>query len=196
MVITEESRLSVVGKVLADIILQIHEHLAEKVYPQSQSGYRSGRSAGDGIFTLRQLMEKSGEQLKNLYIAFVDFTKAFNMVNREIFFEILGRFGCPVKFIRILKKLYTNVHVRLIVKTHNLQDLLSCKLAPSLYDIYAAVLLWLVYKKIKHMCSMKARFRYDGDLFDLRRLKSKSKVLTKFLHYGPFIIYGTGWGDG
>ena len=55
------SLLSVVGKVFANIILQRLKNLAELIYAQSQSGYRSGRSTIDGIFTLRQLMEKSGE---------------------------------------------------------------------------------------------------------------------------------------
>ena len=56
------SLLSIVGKVFADIILQRLKNLAELIYAQSQSGYRSGRSTIDGIFTLRQLMEKSREQ--------------------------------------------------------------------------------------------------------------------------------------
>ena len=70
------SLLSAVGKRLADIILQRLQRLAENIYPQSQSGYRRSRSTIDGIFTLRQLMEKSREQRRNLYIAFVNFTKA------------------------------------------------------------------------------------------------------------------------
>ena len=40
----------------------------------------------------------------------------------------------------------------------------GCKLAPTLYGIYAAVLLWLAYKDIKHTHSIKVRFQYDGDL--------------------------------
>ena len=55
------SLLSVVGKVFANIILQRLKNLVELIYAQSQSGYRSGRSTIDGIFTLRQLMEKSRE---------------------------------------------------------------------------------------------------------------------------------------
>ena len=46
------SLLSVVGKVFADILLQRLNTIAQKVYPQSQSGYRSGRSTVDGIFAL------------------------------------------------------------------------------------------------------------------------------------------------
>ena len=41
------SLLSAVGKVLADIILQRLHLLVESMYPQSQSGYRNGRSTID-----------------------------------------------------------------------------------------------------------------------------------------------------
>ena len=53
-------------------------------------------------------------------------------------------------------------------------------------SIYAAVLLWLAYKKIKHTCSVQVRFRYDGDLFDLRRLKSKTKVLLEYIREAEY----------
>ena len=72
------SLLSVVDKVFADILLQKLKRIAEKVYAQSQSGYRASRSTIDGIFALRQLMENTREQRRNMYIAFVDFTKAFD----------------------------------------------------------------------------------------------------------------------
>ena len=66
------SLMSVLGKLFADIILQRLHQIAEFIYPESQSGYRNGRSTIDGIFTLRQLMEKTREQRRSLYIAFVD----------------------------------------------------------------------------------------------------------------------------
>ena len=109
------SLLSAVGKFFADVILQRVHLLADSIYPQSQSGYHHGRSTIDGIFTLRQLMEKTREQRRCLYIAFVDFVKAFDTVNRELLFIIIGKLGCPPKFITIIKKLYTDVHARLAV---------------------------------------------------------------------------------
>lgn len=96
-------------------------------------------------------MEKSREQWRNLYIAFVDFTKAFDTVNRELLFNILGKLGCPAKFIRIIKKLYTNVQARLIIDgeltkafEYNSGVKQGCKLAPTLYGIYApnSISLW------------------------------------------------------
>ena len=62
----------------------------------------------------------------------------------------------------------------------------GCKLAPTLYGIYAAVLLWLAHKYIKYTHSIKVRFRYDGDLFDLRRLKSKTKVLALYIREAQY----------
>jgi len=49
------SLLSVVGKVFARIVLNRLQTLAARIYPESQCGFRSGRSTTDMIFTVRQL---------------------------------------------------------------------------------------------------------------------------------------------
>ena len=182
------SLLSVVGKLLADMILQRLSTLAQKVYPESQQGYRTGRGTIDGIFTVRQLMEKSREQHRNLYIAFIDFTKAFDTVNRQLLFSILEKIGCPPKLINLIKLLYTNVKARLIVDgelskffDYNSGVKQGCKLAPTLFGIYAAVLLLIAFKDIKHRHSILIRFRTNGKFFDLKRLKAKSKVMREFI---------------
>lgn len=36
----------------------------------------------------------------------------------------------------------------------------GCKLAPTLYGIYAAILLWLAYKKIKHKYKTEVTTEY------------------------------------
>ena len=147
--------LSVVGKVLADILPQRLQFVLNDVYPESQHGYRSGRGKIDGIFTVRQLMEKTREQRCNLFIAFIDFTKALDTVNRQLLFSLLGKIGCPPKLISMLKCLYSNVKARLIIDgelsklfDHNGGVKQGCKLAPSLYGIYAALLLWIAFKGI------------------------------------------------
>lgn len=43
----------------------------------------------DVAFSVRQLQEKYREQQKPLYFAFIDLTKAFNLVSRKVFFKIL-----------------------------------------------------------------------------------------------------------
>ena len=58
---------------------------------------------------------KRREHQKDLYIAFIDFTKAFHCVNRELLFVILEKIGCPVKMTNIIKALYSNVKAKVIV---------------------------------------------------------------------------------
>ena len=60
------------------------------------------------------------------------------------------------------------------------------KVRPTLYGVYAAVLLLLAYKTIGHQFSIKIRFRYDGNRFDLKRLKAKRKVLTDYIREAQY----------
>ena len=87
------SLLSTAGKILAKIILGRIQDISENVLPESQCGFRANRSTVDMIFTLRQLQEKSKEQHIALYIVFVDFSKAFNTVDRETLWKILKIYG-------------------------------------------------------------------------------------------------------
>ena len=66
------SLLSIVGKVFARVILPRLQKPAERVYPESQCGFRAKRSTVDMIFSLHQLQEKCREQHMPLYVAFID----------------------------------------------------------------------------------------------------------------------------
>ena len=70
------SLLSIDGKILAKILLnRMNVHLDQKgLIPESQCGFRKD--------TARQLQEKCQEQNVDLYMRFVDLTKAFDKVSR------------------------------------------------------------------------------------------------------------------
>ena len=78
-----------------------------------------------------------------MYISFINFTKAFDTVDRPLLFRILSKVGCPPKLISLIQCLYTNVNARLIFdgkvsKSFAYNDGVKqgCKLAPSLFEIY------------------------------------------------------------
>jgi hypothetical protein len=69
---------------MARVVLnRITQHLLGDVVSESQCGFRSNRGTIDMIFAVRQIQEKCREQNQNLYILFVDLTKAFDTISRE-----------------------------------------------------------------------------------------------------------------
>ena len=55
------------------------------------------------IFTARQLQEKCQEQNVDLYMAFVDLTKAFDTVSHDGQLKIMAKYSCLPSFIAIDK---------------------------------------------------------------------------------------------
>ena len=75
--------LDVVGKVVARIVQNRVQVLAERELPESQCGFRRGRSCTDMIFMVRQLAGKAIEHQTKQYFVFVDLCKAYDSVPRE-----------------------------------------------------------------------------------------------------------------
>ena len=78
----------IVDKTFVRVILNRLQKLAERVYPESQCGFRRARSTIDTLFSLRQLQEKCREQQVPHYIAFIDLTKAVDHVSRSGLFQL------------------------------------------------------------------------------------------------------------
>ena len=60
------------------------------------------------MHALIQLVKKHQEYSKPLYIAFVDYSKAFDSVYHNSLWRALIQQGVPKKYIRIIKNIYTN----------------------------------------------------------------------------------------
>jgi hypothetical protein len=66
------------------------------------------------VFTSRLLLEKAREQQTEMYFAFLDLTKAFDTVNRELLWLIKERFGCPPRFLSLMKAFHTETRACVI----------------------------------------------------------------------------------
>ena len=173
--------LGIVGKVFARVILVRLQKLAERVYPESQCGFRAERSTLDMVFSLRQLQEKCREQQMPLYVAFIDLTKAFDLVSREGLFRILLKIGCPPKLQSMIESFHTDMKgaVQFNGSTSEPFSILSgvkqgCVLAPTLFGIFFALLLKHAFGSTTE--GIYLRTRSDGRLFNLARLRAKTKV--------------------
>ncbi|PFX12563.1 hypothetical protein AWC38_SpisGene23457 [Stylophora pistillata] len=107
------------------------------------------------IFSLRQLQEKCKEQQQPLYIAFIDLTKAFDLVSRDAF-------------------------SRSEASDINGGVKQGCVLAPTLFNILFSLLLNHAFKSSEE--SILIRSRSDGKLFNPARLRAKTKVRKVVIH--------------
>ena len=79
------------GKLLAKILLKrLITHVSEEQMPETQCSFRHNRSTSDMIFVARQISEKIRIQHRELFMCFVDLSKAFDTVDRSMLWEYLG----------------------------------------------------------------------------------------------------------
>lgn len=176
------SILSVAGKILARILLnRLIVHLDQGLLPESQCGFRKDRGTTDMVFTARQLQEKCQEQNVDLYMAFVDLTKAFDTVSREGLWKIMAKYGCPDKFIGIVR----NLHDGMTASVRDQQELSDpfpitngvkqgCVLAPTLFSMVFSAMLQDSFQN--YNTGINFIYRFDGGLFNLRRMQAKTRV--------------------
>ena len=95
--------LSVTYKVRSRVVLNRLTTTVDPLLRKKQAGFRKGRGCADQIFTLRQIVEQSNEWSSTVYANFIDFTKAFNSVDRPTLWRILGHYGILDKLVSIIK---------------------------------------------------------------------------------------------
>lgn len=149
------SLLCIAGKILARLMLnRLIKHI-EKIglIPESQCGFRPNRGTTDMVFALRQLQEKCSLQGQDLYLVFIDLTKAFDTVNREGLWRILEKAGCPKHFVHIICSFHENMKasVREGSEKSPLFGVTSgtkqgCVLAPTLFSIFFSMMLLVAFK--------------------------------------------------
>jgi len=178
------SLLSIAGKILAKVVLMQLHKISEDVLPESQSGFRRGRGTVDMIFAFRQLQEKAMEQNMPLYAVFVDFTKAFDTVDRVALWRVLPKYGCSPKLLAIVKAFHIGMKATVSISGNNSDafEVLhgvkqGCVLAPTLFAMYLAAMLENMPSNLNK--GIFIRTRTDGGLFNLSRLQSHRKILMQ-----------------
>ena len=175
------SLLSIPGKVFARVLLNRLSSYAESFLPEAQCGFRSGRGTADMIFSLKQVQEKCIEQNMPLYLIFIDFTKAFDTVDRKTLWIMLLKLGFPGHFTNLISALHTGMKASVKLKGE-LSDQFQvnngvkqgCVLAPTLFSIFLSVVLQHAF----HDCNKGVwiQSRPGADLFNVNQYKSATKT--------------------
>ena len=113
--------LDAVGKLVARIVQNRLQVLAERELPESRCGFRRGRGCTDMIFMVRQLAKKAIEHQTKQYFFFVDLRKAYDSVLREALWTALKKLGVPDVLVGIIKSFHINMRARVRVAWRRLK---------------------------------------------------------------------------
>ena len=108
--------LSIPGKVLSRIILERMKDEVDILLRKNQAGFRRNRSCTDQIAALRIIIEQSMEFNSPLYINFIDYSKAFDSIDRKTLWKIMAHYGIPDKLINLIKSMYSNSGGQILYK--------------------------------------------------------------------------------
>ena len=129
-------------KIINDRITKFFEE--KKLWSFNQNGFKEGARTEDNIFALQTLFEKYVKKgKKRLYVAYIDFRKFFDSINREALYYKLIKSGITGRVYEILKSAYENCCFRVKTPMGLTGSFLSttgvkqgCVLSPTLSNIF------------------------------------------------------------
>ena len=137
------SLMSHVTKLLLKIIQVRITAKVNKEVSELQSGFRSGMGMREGIFNLRSICDRALEIGKEVYMCFIDYTKAFDWVKHSKMIECLKEIGVDDTELQIITKLYweqsavVRTESRLTVECKIKMGVWQgCVLSSSLFNLY------------------------------------------------------------
>ncbi|KAL8612753.1 hypothetical protein ACOMHN_033752 [Nucella lapillus] len=163
----------------------INDRIMTLRLPLSDNAYATmKRGTADMIFAARQIQEKCKEQNMDLYILFIDLTKAFDTVSRPGLWNIIPRIGIPPKMVKIIRCFHDGMNTRLVNGSENDEFPVTngvkqgCVLASTLFSFLFSMMLLSAFKDSDP--GIQITYRTDGGILNIQRLKAKTKV-TKSL---------------
>src|SRR5271154_5540340 len=112
-----------------------------------QNGFRTDRRLTDNIYVLTQVIEIAKNEGRKLYCAFLDFSKAYDSVDRDILWSRLQSMGFSEEDVEHLKEIYEGTEYKFewngiitgsIRVTQGLKQ--GCPLSPLLFALYLVLL--------------------------------------------------------
>jgi len=142
------SLMSHITKLMLRILMRrirrnIHEEISDV-----QCGFMKGKGTTNAISIIRNLCERSIEVQHDLYLCFIDYSKAFDKVQHETLFSILDQLDIDGKTLRWIRNLYWEQTAAVRVD-NELSEWMNikrgvrqgCVLSPDLFSLYSEMIL-------------------------------------------------------
>nr|VZH95524.1 unnamed protein product [Spirometra erinaceieuropaei] len=152
------------------------------------------------IFAARQLQEKCQEMRIHLHSTFLDLKNALDTVNREGLWKIMQKFGCPERFVQMVRQLHDDMIARVadngaVSEAFTVTDGVKqgCALAPTLFSLMLSAMLIDAYRDERPRIHIA--YRTDGHLLNQCLMNFQSRVsTTKFTNFSsPTTVSTTPW---
>ena len=145
--------------------------MRERVEPElgeGQLGFRKGRGTTDGMFSLRQLVEKRLEKQGHMALAFVDLEKAFDTAPRKMAMATLRWVGAPASEVKMVKAMYENTKARVVVgsgMSNEFQVNIGLRQGSALSPLLFILVMELISRKVSTTDALSSRkIMYADDL--------------------------------
>ena len=177
------------SKILLKIIQKRLEPYLEREIPDEQGGFRKNRGTRDQIANIRRLMETTREYQKNIYMCFIDYSKAFDCVDHQALLNCLRKMGIPEHLIILLRGLYTDQEATVRTMYGNTEWFKinkgvrqGCILSPYLFNLYSENIMRMAgLEEIEHGIKIGGRninnLRYADDTTLLAETEEGLKML-------------------
>ena len=139
---------------------KIEKHIAEnKLVNEYQAGATRGRRAADNLFMLNYCIEESYTDKKSLFIISIDYSKAFDSLDRGKIIEVLKEYKIHESVIDVIAKIYqgdsTDIYINR--KMYTKMEITSgirqgCNASALLFVL-------VTYKIIEHLKDLNKGFR-------------------------------------
>ena len=131
------------SKIMLKIIQRRLETKLEEEVSPTQAGFRKSSGTRDHIFNLRMMIQKCREFNNDLYVCFIDYSKAFDCVSDSQLWTTLIKLGFLEREKGLIKELYkgqqATIHTNCgITEWFNIERGVrqGCILLPYLFNIY------------------------------------------------------------
>ena len=137
--------LSCLGKLFTSILNHRISLLFEaaNMLGEEQAGFRSNYSTTDNIFVLKSIIDIYLRNKKRLYCAFIDYKKAFDLIDRSSLWYKMLKMGLRGKLFTVIKNIYESAKSCVAVRGE-MSEFFTCNtgvrqgenLSPLLFAIY------------------------------------------------------------
>ncbi|GFO12960.1 endonuclease-reverse transcriptase [Plakobranchus ocellatus] len=140
--------MSDITKILLKIIILRIKNKIKPEIAEEQCGFVEDKGTSNAICVLLTLIERPLEVQKDVYLCFIDYTKAFDRVRHDEIITELQQLNIDGKDLRIIKTMYweQTAAMRIENKTSTFQDIKrgvkqGCVLFPDLFSLYSEIII-------------------------------------------------------